>query len=412
MKLIGPFVQLLTMDHLPLKGALKDDQLEVIPNGGILIDEEKILEVGQFSVLEEKALQQNITIERLCGDLVAIPGLIDSHTHLCWAGSRAADYAKRLAGKTYLEIASEGGGIWSTVLKTREATMDQLREIISLRAAELLIDGVTTCEVKSGYGLSVENELKMLWAIKRSDTEMDLIPTCLAAHICPKDFEGSKAEYLQLILEDLLPVLKEEGLSNRVDIFIEESAFTVNEARAYLQKAKGLGFDLVIHGDQFSVGGSQLAVELGARSVDHLEASDDPAIQLLAQSDVVSTILPGVSLGLGIPFAPARKLIDGGACLAIASDWNPGSAPNGDLLMQAALLGIYGKLTLAETLAGITVRAARALNLSDRGVLKTGNLADIAAFPTNDFREIIYRQGKLKPTKVWKKGTPIRHDKS
>lgn len=404
MKLIGPFTQILTMDHLSLKGALKDDQLEVISNGGILIDNENIVEVGPFSALEKKALRQNIAIERLEGQLVAMPGLIDAHTHLCWAGFRADDYAKRLSGHTYLEIANEGGGIWSTVLKTREATLDELSELTAVRANLMLSEGVCTIEVKSGYGLTVESEVKILRAIKKAYAEADLISTCLAAHICPKDFNGSNAEYLQMNLDDLLPILIEESLTNRVDIFIEDSAFTVDQAHIYLQKAKALGFNLVIHGDQFSIGGSQLAVELGAISVDHLEASDEKAIKMLAKSDVVATVLPGASLGLGIPFAPARKLLDAGACLAIASDWNPGSAPNGDLLMQAALLGVYEKLTMAETLAGITVRAAKALKLNERGVLKKGNIADIVVFPADDFREIIYRQGKLKPSIVWKKG--------
>ena len=410
MKLIGPFTEILTMDKLPAKGPLADDQLEVIPIGGLLIDDEKIVEVGTFAALEQKAIHEEIPVERITTEMVAIPGMIDAHTHLCWAGSRATDYAKRLSGKTYLEIAKEGGGIWSTVLKTREATMDQLCQTVRKHTDQLLSDGVTTTEVKSGYGLSVENELKMLWAIKRCDTEIDLIPTCLAAHILPIDFEGNTKEYLHYMVDELLPKVKEEGLSNRVDIFIEDSAFGVDEARDYLLKAKAMGFDLVVHGDQFSMGGSQLAVELGAVSVDHMEASDDKSIRVLAQSDVVSTVLPGASLGLGISFAPARKLIDEGACLVIASDWNPGSAPNGDLLMQASLLGAYEKLTISETLAGITVRAAKALKLNDRGVLKAGNLADIVAFPTNDYREIIYRQGKLKPVQVWKKGTltPIR----
>ncbi|MFA9393011.1 MAG: imidazolonepropionase [Prolixibacteraceae bacterium] len=411
MKLIGPFTQILTMDHLPLKGALLDDQLEMISNGGILIDDEKIIEMGEFPLLEQKAHQQNIPIERTEGELVAIPGLIDAHTHLCWAGSRANDYAKRLSGKSYLEIANEGGGIWSTVLKTREATLDELSELTALRANQMLSEGVCTIEVKSGYGLTVENELKMLWAIKKAYTEADLIATCLAAHMCPKDFDGWNLVYLERIIHELLPKVIEEDLANRVDIFVEESAFNVNEAGIYLQEAKALGFDLVIHGDQFTVGGSQLAMNLGAISVDHLEVVDEETIALLGQSNVVATVLPGASLGLGIPFAPARKLLDTGVCLAIASDWNPGSAPNGDLLMQAALLGVYEKLTMAETLAGITFRAAKALNLNDRGILKNGNLADIAAFPCNDFREIIYRQGKLKPAKVWKKGIPIRHNK-
>lgn len=407
MKLIGPFTQLLTMNDLPLKGTIADTQLEIISNAGILVDAGNITELGDYFMLEQKALQYHFDFERIETDMVALPGFIDAHTHLCWAGSRAGDYAKRLSGKSYLEIANDGGGIWSTVLKTRSASLEQLVEITSVRANQQLREGITTIEVKSGYGLSTDDELKMLRAIQKADTTANLIPTCLAAHICPKDFKGTSSAYLSQIMNTLLPVVKKENLSKRIDIFIEDSAFSIDEAREYLQKAKNMGFDLVIHGDQFTIGGSQLAVEFDAVSVDHLEASDEAAIQLLAKSDVVATVLPGASLGLGIPFAQARKLLNSGACLAIASDWNPGSAPNGDLLMQATLLGVFEKLTIAETLAGITVRAAKALNLTNRGVLKKGNLADIVAFPTNDFREIIYQQGRMKPEIVWKLGNTI-----
>ncbi|MDA3928830.1 MAG: imidazolonepropionase [Prolixibacteraceae bacterium] len=407
MKLIGPFKQLITMDKLPLKGPLNDDLLEVIEHAGILINNSSIKAIGDYEFLKSKFDGQSLDLDFIDEELVAFPGFIDAHTHICWAGSRANDYAKRLSGKTYLEIANEGGGIWSTVQKTRELSQHELQTITEIRANQLLKDGVTTAEVKSGYGLSVESELKMLRAINNAFTEVDLIPTCLAAHICPKDFEGTTKEYLNQIRIELLPIVKTEKLSNRVDIFIEDSAFSVSDAREYLREVKDLGFDIVIHGDQFSVGGSQLAIEMNAVSVDHLEASDMAAIENIAHSNVIATVLPGASIGLGIPFAPARKLLDAGACLAIASDWNPGSAPNGDLFMQASILGVYEKLTIAETLAGITSRSAAALKLNDRGILKKGNIADIVAFKTNDYREVIYRQGKLKPEKVWKKGKAL-----
>ncbi|HOO84291.1 MAG TPA: imidazolonepropionase [Prolixibacteraceae bacterium] len=407
MKLIGPFVQLLTMDQMPLKGALSDDQLVIIYNGGVLIDGQTIIEVGTYDHLLEKYAHKALELEKIEKGMVAMPGFIDAHTHICWAGSRAADYAKRLSGKTYLEIATEGGGIWSTVQKTREASMQYLQNITDEHANQMLNDGVTTIEVKSGYGLTVADELKILQAIKSAPSKADLVPTCLAAHICPNDFNGSKSEYLLLMVNELLPEVKRQKLSNRVDVFVEPSAFGVGEANFYLQKAKELGFDLVVHGDQFNVGGSQLAIEMCALSVDHLEASGQHEMNLLGKSNVVSVVLPGASLGLGMPFAPARKLLDSGACLVIASDWNPGSAPMGDLLMQAAILGAYEKLTLAETLAAITVRAASALNLSDRGVLSPGRIADIIAFRTSDFRDIVNRQGKLKPSFVWKRGEKL-----
>lgn len=407
MKLIGPFAQILPMDKLPRNGALSDSQLEIISDGGILTDSGKILEISNFAQLEKTAIQQNIEIERVGFPMVALPGFIDAHTHICWAGSRANDYAMRLEGKSYLDIANSGGGIWSTVVQTRKAPQEELSRITSHHANQMLKDGITTIEVKSGYGLTVDDELKILRAINQAPTLANLIPTCLAAHICPKDFEGKPGEYLEMMAKKLLPIVWEQELAKRVDIFIEDSAFNQPDAMKYLASARNMGFDIVVHGDQFSVGGSQTALELKALSVDHLEASNDETIKYLGKSNVITTVLPGASIGLGLAFAPARKLLDAGCSLAIASDWNPGSAPMGDLLIQAALLGIFENLTMAETLAGITYRAALALNLSDRGILKKGNIADIAAFKTNDFKEILYRQGKMKPEMVWKNGDAI-----
>ena len=230
------------------------------------------------------------------------------------------------------------------------------------------------------------------------------MPTCLAAHIVPRDFEGGAAAWLERLAAELLPRVRAEGLAERVDVFIEESAFSPAEALRYLRQARALGFEAAVHADQFTVGGSAVAVEAGAVSADHLEASGEEEIRRLAASGVVAVALPGASLGLGMRFAPARRLLDAGACLAIASDWNPGTAPMGDLLLQAALLGAAEKLTMAETWAAVTVRAAAALKLADRGVLAPGRLADLAAFPAADWREILYNQGRLKPAAVWKRG--------
>jgi len=404
MTLTGPFKQLLTMDNLPEKGKLSDDQMEIIPDGGILHQNGKIIAVGAFEKLK---MQYNpTTIERLEGNYVGLPGMIDAHTHICWAGSRANDYALRLSGKSYLEIAETGGGIWNTVQKTREASINELTELTAQRAKKLVEQGVTTIEVKSGYGLSVEQELKILEAIKLADknSDADLIPTCLAAHILPKDFDGTETEYLQHIISKLLPEVLKRKLANRVDIFVEKNAFSVQAAKTYLLKAKELGFDIVLHGDQFSVGSALLANETSTLSIDHLEAANEQEIAILAKGNVIPVVLPGASLGLGEPFAPARKLLDAGTSLVIASDWNPGSAPMGNLLVQSAILGAAEKLTMTEVWAALTCRAAKALNKTDRGILKSGNIADIIAFKTDDYKEILYQQGQLKPEKVWKTG--------
>ena len=404
--LIGPFSQIVTMAQLKTKGALKDEELEVIISGGILIEDGIIQKVDTYEDLKSSLGSKEFLNVVLEGKHVCLPGLVDSHTHICFGGSRARDYAMRNAGKTYLEIAKEGGGIWDTVTKTRASSSEELVKGIRKRANRHLKNGTTTIEVKSGYGLSKEEELKMLRAIKEANQQIkaELIPTCLAAHMKPKDFDASSASYLEEVVDQLLPQIIAEGLSNRVDIFVEESAFTVDEAGVYLKSASELGFDITVHADQFSTGGSKVAVAFDALSADHLEASTDKEIEILAKSNVIATALPGASLGLGCAFTPARKILDAGGALAIASDHNPGSAPMGDLLTQAAILGAFEKLSNAEVLAGITFRAAAALGLNDRGRLIKGNLADLAVFHTGNYAEILYNQGNLKPCMVWKNG--------
>jgi imidazolonepropionase len=405
MKLIGPFKQVLPMTGISLKGAITDEQLLIIDDAGIVINGDKIEAIGSFKDLTNE--YKNAEIQELKGDHVCLPGFIDAHTHICFAGSRANDYAMRNAGKSYLEIAKAGGGIWDTVTQTRKASKENLKNGAVKRANRHFKNGVTTIEVKSGYGLTVAEELKMLYAIKEAgnETAADIIPTCLAAHMLPKDYDGSAEAYLNEISTVLFPKIKEEKLSNRIDAFIEESAFTPEQIKPYFEKAKALGFDITVHADQFSTGGSKTAVDFNAISADHLEVSSQKEIEILANSNVIATALPGASLGLGCDYAPARKLLDAGATLAIASDHNPGSAPMGDLLTQATILGAFEKLTNAEVLAGITIRAAAALRLKDRGELKKGKLADFSLFHTGNYQDILYNQGNLKPCMVWKKGT-------
>lgn len=389
---------------MPVKGAIPDEGLVVHRQAGVLCDEGgRVLETGSFESLKN---QPDVEIEHVDGERTLIPGFTDCHTHICFDGSRARDYALRVSGKSYLDIAKAGGGIWDTVTHTRSASAHTLLQSGLERALLHARRGVTTLEVKSGYGLNTEAELKMLRCIAEMSgmLPVDLIPTCLAAHMKPRDFNGSASEYLNHLLHELLPVVKAENLAGRVDIFIEDSAFTPAEAEPFLKAARAAGFGLTVHADQFTTGGSGAAVRHGALSADHLEASGQREIQDLAASNTVAVVLPGASLGLGMPYAPARQLLDGGACLAIASDWNPGSAPMGDLLTQACLIGASEKLSLAETLAGVTFRAARALGLTDRGQLVPGQLADFQAYPTSDYREIFYHQGQLKPDMVWKQG--------
>tara|TARA_R110001606_G_C15124952_1_gene622610 strand:- start:32 stop:724 length:693 start_codon:yes stop_codon:yes gene_type:complete len=220
----------------------------------------------------------------------------------------------------------------------------------------------------------------------------------------PKDFQGTETEYLSEIADRLFPILKSEKLANRIDAFIEESAFSAQDIKDYFNTARAMKFDITVHADQFTPIGSKVAVDYKALSADHLEASTEKEIAILANSDTIAVALPGASIGLGCDFTPARKLLDAGAALAIASDHNPGSAPMGDLLTQASILGTFQKLTNAEILSGITFRAAAALKLEDRGKLEAGYLADFAVYHSNNYQDILYNQGNLKPCMVWKDG--------
>ena len=388
------------MVNLPERGAISDNSLEIIDDGGVVIEDGKIIEVGDFLSLSKNDLD----VREITYPCVLLPGFIDSHTHVCHYGNRSDEYAKRNSGISYQQILEEGGGIHNTMNSTSNSTDEQLTDDTLNRLKRHFQEGVLTCEVKSGYAPNLEDEVRMLRIINEIDSsnDIDLIPTCLAAHVTPKKYESSK-KYLDSIVNELLPIIKEENLSNRVDIFIEEKAFSVTEASNFLEKIKS-DFYITAHANQFTSGGLKVGVDNGAVSVDHLEVITDQEIDYLSKSDTTGVVLPGCSLGLGIPFAPVRKLLDYNCKVSIASDWNPGSAPMGDLLMQASLLGSTEKLSNAEVLAGITCRAANALSLEDRGSLENGKIADMIGFKTNDFRDILYNQGKLKPSFICKRG--------
>lgn len=396
--LYGPFTQLVTMHALPLHGSLKDEELPITENGGILVENGFITAIGDYETLKKENPGCDALLENE-GAMTAVPGLVDCHTHLCWAGERSKDYAMRVVGKSYLEIAKSGGGIMDTVEATRNASDEELLTGILERTDRLLKLGITVAEVKSGYGLNKEDELRILRVINKANeqTPVELIPTFLGAHIKPRDFNGTHQEYLKMLMEEILPEIKREDLCTRADIFVEEGAFDTEIAEKYIKSLQELDMQVTVHADQFHSGGAALAIRTGCVSADHLESTDPESIRKFTNSETVAVALPGASLGLGMQQAPCRDLLDNDACLAIASDWNPGSAPMGDLLTQAAILGASEKLSISETLAGITYRAAFALRI-DAGVIHIGSRARIAVFPTDDINKIFYHQGQMKPT--------------
>lgn len=324
------------------------------------------------------------------GGRAVVPGLVDPHTHAVWAGDRLADWEAKLQGATYEEILVRGGGIRSTMRATAAADVAELVTLARPRLAALRASGATTTEVKSGYGLDFDAELRMLRAVRELQAEFELRPTLLI-HVPPT--EGRTA-YVQGVCADLIPQVAREGLAEAVDVFTEKEAFSVEETRQIFAAARAHGLKVKLHADQFhAVGGTELACEVGALSVDHLEASTEAQIRALAASDTVATILPGVTLHLGLPAAPGRKLIDAGAIVAVGTDLNPGSSPVFSTQMALALAIRLNRLTPAEALTACTVNAAHALGLSDRGSLSAGQRADFLVLRSADWRDLPYTLG-------------------
>jgi imidazolonepropionase len=325
-------------------------------------------------------------LEELDGrGLCAVPGLVDCHTHACFGGNRVEEFALRAAGATYEELHAAGGGILSTVQATRAAGEEGLREAVARHRGWMLRAGTTTFEAKSGYGLDRETELASLHAIKAEGG----IPTWLGAHAVPPEFDDGDA-YLDFALAEVLPAAAE--LAEAADVFVERSAFDVDQARRYLEACKAAGLALRIHGDQFTeLGAVDLAVALGARSVDHLEATGDSGIEALAGSDVTGVLLPASALFLDRPMPPARALVDAGAAVALATDFNPGSAFCESLPLVCSLACTQLHLSPSEALGACTVNAAHVLGRTDRvGRLAPGYAADVVLLDAPDWRYLAY----------------------
>ncbi|WP_278914716.1 imidazolonepropionase [Deinococcus wulumuqiensis] len=324
------------------------------------------------------------------GGRAVVPGLVDPHTHAVWAGDRLSDWEAKVQGATYEEILVRGGGIRSTMRATAAADVAELVTLARPRLAALRASGATTLEVKSGYGLDFAAELRMLRAVRELQAEFELRPTLLI-HVPPTE---GRAEYVQGVCADLIPQVAREGLAEAVDVFTEKEAFSVEETRQIFAAARTHELKVKLHADQFhAIGGTELACEVGALSVDHLEASTEAQIRALAASDTVATILPGVTLHLGLPAAPGRNLIDAGAVVAVGTDLNPGSSPVFSTQMALALAIRLCKLTPAEALSACTVNAAHALGLSDRGSLSAGQRADFLVLHSPDWRDLPYTLG-------------------
>jgi imidazolonepropionase len=325
---------------------------------------------------------------------VVTPGLVDPHTHLVFAGERAREFELRARGASYLEIAASGGGIASTVKATRAATEDELVALALPRLRRLLEQGVTTAEVKSGYGLSLEQELKLLRVVQRLAREqpVELVPTLLCAHAVPEELRSARERYVSSCIEEILPAVARQGLARFCDVFCEEGAFSKEETRRILQAARSLGLQARLHADQLTaLGGAELAAELGAASADHLEQVSDAGIEALAAAGVTAVLVPTSTLFLRVrPFAPGRRLRDAGVNVALATNVNPGSSMTESVSLVLGLACLENGLSAAEAVWGVTRGAALALGLERRGRIAEGDPADLVVFGCASWRHLPY----------------------
>ncbi len=404
--------QLLTLAGGPQRGA-RLGSLGIIRDGAAALHAGRIAAVGSSDELR-RHVEPKAEIDGQ--GRVVLPGLIDPHTHLIWAGSRASEFEERVAGVPYLEILERGGGILHTVRQTRASDLETLIARGRSRLQRMLRLGTTTVEAKTGYGLTTDSELRMLEAIVRLDEEgpWDLAPTLLGGHAVPPEFHGDPDGYVSLVCEEMLPAARErwQEMGHRdelpfFDVFCEKGAFNVVQCRTMLTAAAALGFPLKVHADEFEgLGGTALAVELGATSVDHLVETPPRDIQALGRSETTAVSLPCTPFGLGESrYSPASALLEAGALLAIATDLNPGTAPCESMQFAMAVACRQLHLTPAQAIAAATINAAAAIGRAgERGSLEQGKLADLLILDALDYRELGYRFGGNLVAKVIKRG--------
>ena len=375
-----------------LKGR-KMEEIGLLTGHSIIIENDRIKEVVPDSKIGKKKFDAVINLE---GKIV-LPGLIDCHTHTAFAGSRANEFRLKLKGATYEEIANSGGGINRTVQSVRSSGFDELVKIIRPRINYFIKQGVTTLEIKSGYGLSFYDEIKLLQVINyfKKESKIDIIPTFLGAHTFPPEYKNDQDKYLSVIIDEMLPFIAEKKLAEFCDAFCEKTAFSPEQTDRIFTAASEKGLKLKLHSEQFNtIGGIDIGIKHKVSSIDHLEVVTDENLEKLAATDIVSVLLPGVSFFLGYGFAPARKIIDNGGIVALSTDYNPGSSHIADLNLIMSLACLKMKMSVEETISAVTINAAKALQVEkETGSIEPGKTADFAVFNTTDYSDIIYSVG-------------------
>lgn len=368
-------------------------ELSIVEDGALLVRDGRIERVGKRGEIEPLIRDGCEVFD--AGGRVVLPGFVDAHAHPVFAGSRADEFEKRAAGVSYQEIAAAGGGIRSTVRATRAASEDELADIARRREAWFLRTGTTTVEAKSGYGLSVEDELKMLRVVRRLNEggALSYVPTFLGAHEVPDEYRGRRGDYVGLVVGEMLPRVAAEGLAEFCDVFCEGHVFDVAESRRVLAAARAHGLGLRVHADQLSLsGGALLAAELDAKTADHLEHADAEGVAALVRAGVQPVLLPGSVYALGSKrYPPAREMIDAGLAVVLATDFNPGSSPTPSMTMALSIASTHMKMAPAEGVTAATVNAAHSLNRgAEIGTLEEGKRADFVVHDCADYRELAY----------------------
>ena len=368
--------------------------LEILTGHSIIVEDNLIKTIVQNSKISKHKFDEEIDLT----GKVLLPGLVECHTHTAYAGSRADEFKKKLSGVSYEQIAKAGGGINTTVQAVRKASFEELVNIIKPRVDYFISQGITTLEIKSGYGLSYYDEIKLLQVINYLDNEyaIDIIPTFLGAHTFPPEYKNDHNKYIDIIVNELLPFVAENKLAKFCDAFCEKTAFTAPQVDKIFNEAQKLGLSLKLHTEQFNnIGGLDVALKLNAQSVDHLEVISENDLNKFSDKETVAVLLPGVSFFLNYDFAPARKLIDANAIVALATDYNPGSSHIANLNLIMTLAALKMKMTIEETISAVTINAAKALDVSDKvGSIEVGKNADFAIFDISDYSEIVYQVGK------------------
>jgi len=384
---------------LTLTSSFKDESgLGIIQDGAVAVKEGRIFWIGKTDALPgDFVLDPEGQVIDARGKVV-MPGLIDSHTHLIFAGSRENEFEQRIEGHTYLEIAGRGGGILSTVEATRRTSFEELFSQGKKRLDRLLSKGVTTVEAKSGYGLSLEGELKILRVMKalQEDHPVDIVPTFLGAHTLPKEFRNERRRYMDLLTQEMIPRVAGEGLAEFCDVFCEEKAFHLEESREILETGKRYGLKPKIHADQLSPGGgAELAAEVGAYSADHLEYVSQKGIERMAEKGVIAVLLPGVSFFLSMKkYPPAREMIEKGVVVSLSTDLNPGSSMTESLPLMMTMGCLLYKMTPKEVIQATTLHAARSMGKEKEiGSLDTGKKADLTLLDIPNYRYLPYHFG-------------------